>query len=594
MQNAQLKLYIVQFAYSGNGGVASSIPEIGKWLFKLGIKISKDDRISSAVGIDDICDTPITMTRNAAVQNARSMGADFMLMIDSDNEPDVVLGKQPYAKPFWDTSFDFLYERKMRGLPTCVGAPYSGPPPHPTRGGEENPYLFQWENTASDEDHAGFRLAALSRTEAALRKGTGIQPAAALPTGLILYTLDCFDLMTPPYFHYEWEDKYQSQKASTEDVVNTRDLSILGHEKIGEDIVFVNHDAWAGHRKVKTVGPPEIMRTDMVSKMFAEAVMRNVNCTDRIYNVDFESRHKGKDPDEGRKDPSPINGIGDWVPDKEVEPTAEVEDKYGGHPPILPHGLKKDTLIRVVDGNLDHLDEDLKAGEMTAIDEVTSWPEESNGKDDRPPMTRRMIASKSVQSVGNNPTTDDQLEELSNFIETLSKQKPGLRIIEVGSWVGESALAMAQAGNGSSMVFCIDTFAGSDEDDTSAMVHQLGGPSELMRIFLENVGETPNIKLNQGGSTRIADQLDHQDADVILIDTPPSRLDDEIDAWLPHLHPDGFLCGIRHAEVKQKLSERFLPAGCDVRVFESLWFVSNKEYQQCLTRSRSQSSRTES
>ena len=75
MQNAQLKLYIVQFAYSGNGGVASSIPEIGKWLFKLGIKISKDDRISSAVGIDDICDTPITMTRNAAVQNASDVAS---------------------------------------------------------------------------------------------------------------------------------------------------------------------------------------------------------------------------------------------------------------------------------------------------------------------------------------------------------------------------------------------------------------------------------------------------------------------------------------------------------------------------------------
>ena len=79
----------------------------------------------------DIADTPITMCRNRAVQAAQQMSYDLLMMVDSDMSPDLHI-KEPGAKRFWDSSFDFIYSRL--GKPTVIGAPYCGPPLHPTEG----------------------------------------------------------------------------------------------------------------------------------------------------------------------------------------------------------------------------------------------------------------------------------------------------------------------------------------------------------------------------------------------------------------------------------------------------------------------------
>jgi hypothetical protein len=320
MQKQKLDVMVVMFCYAGNGGVATVLPDIATWLTKVTRRMSDDDRIGR-VGIKRAGDIPLTMERNRVVKEAKDRDFDVIVMLDSDNVPDLYLNRRETAKPFWDTSFDLLYERKLKGLPTVVCAPYCGPPPHPVNGGEENVYVFYAESDESDDkdpDKVGaIRFSSYSRQHAALMRG--IQPIAAGPTGCIMYSVDAFDLMPihgmsdqqiledykagkytterarqllrmESWFFYEYTDAYQTRKASTEDVTNTREIQLAGIEKHGEPVVFCNWDAWAGHMKPKCVGAPQPLRIEQVSGVYREAVENNISAADRIVQVDFTEK----------------------------------------------------------------------------------------------------------------------------------------------------------------------------------------------------------------------------------------------------------------------------------------------------------------
>ncbi len=117
---------IVTFSYGGNGGISSEVPDIREWMVPLVANASKDPRIDQ-IRIWNLADTPITMTRNRAVLQARQYGVDCLVMIDSDMKPDMNAGA-PDAKPFFDSSFDFFCQHYSKG-PCVIGAPYCGPPP---------------------------------------------------------------------------------------------------------------------------------------------------------------------------------------------------------------------------------------------------------------------------------------------------------------------------------------------------------------------------------------------------------------------------------------------------------------------------------
>jgi hypothetical protein len=222
----------------------SEDPACTDWLMQRAIEWEQDPRIH-AVFLWSKDDTPITMSRNAAIEAARECGADFILMLDSDMQPDKELIEgDPTAKPFWSTSWDFAYERRMKGEPCVIAAPYCGPPP------VENIYVFQWatEESESVDRLNNFFLAQYGRDQAADMKG--IVEAAALATGLIIIDMEGMKTLEPPYFYYEYADERESKKASTEDVTFTRDLSIIGVQQ------YCNWDSWAGHVKFKIVGKP--------------------------------------------------------------------------------------------------------------------------------------------------------------------------------------------------------------------------------------------------------------------------------------------------------------------------------------------------
>lgn len=263
----KFKVGICTFSYGGNGGISSEVPDIREWMIPLVASAQSDPRID-AIQVWNLSDTPITMTRNRAVIQARQNGCDFLLMVDSDMKPDLYFGSDPLAQQFFQSSFDFLAKHYHKG-PACVGAPYCGPPPN------ECVYVFRWANFQNENPNPDFALEMYDRHTAA--KLAGIQECAALPTGLLMYDMRLFDITEPkqegdkPWFYYEWKDVYCSEKASTEDVTNTRDLSLVGTQKLGYNPVFCNWDAWAGHWKPKCVGKPTPVDASAIASKLKES-----------------------------------------------------------------------------------------------------------------------------------------------------------------------------------------------------------------------------------------------------------------------------------------------------------------------------------
>lgn len=248
-------------------------PDVTDWLVENAQKMKADPRISQ-VRPWRRDDTPITMSRNNAIELALKSGIDFLLMIDSDMALDCYLPSHsiapdwtdPRAKPFWDTSFNFAYRKRQEGQAVVVGAPYCGPPPY------ENVYVFHWQTLQGDMpegDTSDLTLEQYTRDHAATMQG--IQECAALPTGLILIDMKAIEKLSKPWFYYEWDNELETGKASTEDVTFTRDLSLRGIKQ------YCNWDAWAGHWKRKLVGKPRPITASQVSKAFTDAVLKEYN-----------------------------------------------------------------------------------------------------------------------------------------------------------------------------------------------------------------------------------------------------------------------------------------------------------------------------
>jgi hypothetical protein len=253
-------------------------PDVSDWVVETAIKMKADPRIGDIIPWR-LSDTPITMGRNRALKQAKKLGSDFVLMIDSDMKPDCYLptngnkiADDPNAKPFWETAFEHLLQHKG---PAVCAAPYCGPPP------VENVYIFKWTNFNSSRDRANrmaeMKLEQFTRDEAAFR--TGIEEVAALPTGLMLMHTACLDKITEPYTYYEWSDKSESEKASTEDVTFTRDMSLVGIPQ------YCLWDCWAGHWKRICVGKPIVPTVDMIREQLHAGIISGRKSSEKLMMV---------------------------------------------------------------------------------------------------------------------------------------------------------------------------------------------------------------------------------------------------------------------------------------------------------------------
>jgi hypothetical protein len=264
MRERQFSILFAGMPYGGNGGSSQESPNVGEWLIETMMKVSKDPRIEHA-SYTFVSDTPATLSRNRLLNTAVDQGYDFLVFIDSDMYPDVEIAesKDPTAKPFWDSSWEFVMQHYDKG-PCIIAAPYCGPPVY-----EENIYMFRWANRITDNPNPDYKLEQFTRFEAAQR--SGIEPVAALPTGLIIIDTRVVNYITPPWFYYEYSCPKEIQKSSTEDVTFTRDVSIAISNALGYNPCYCNWDSWAGHWKPKVVRKPRIVTAESVADIMKKA-----------------------------------------------------------------------------------------------------------------------------------------------------------------------------------------------------------------------------------------------------------------------------------------------------------------------------------
>jgi len=566
----KLDIFFAMYAFGGNGSVGMQLPEITLWYAKTISEMSKDERIGR-IEVNRFGDIPLTMERNRSVRMAKDRHCDVIVMIDSDNVPDLYLGAKPWAKPFWKTSFDFLYERKLKGLPTVVAAPYCGPPPHPTKGGFENVYVFHGEANESDNDRPQITFQAYSREHAAQMRG--IQSIAAGPTGCIMYSLDSFDLMPvhqksqeqiltefkegkitldrakrllnlQSWFFYEFTDGEQTQKASTEDVTNTREIQLAGLVKHKQPVVFCNWDAWAGHYKPKCVGMPEQIFVEQINEHYLEAVEQCKSIGDEMHEIDYT----------------------DVLQDTHEFPALQEDEEL---PAEIQQILK------------DLNEEPIEATEANAV------PQEE--KKFSFPVIKRMIGPRSVKSVGNmTPPLD--LNALTELVSMVAETRPAqpLRIVEVGSWVGESAIALHNGlGKAGGTIWCIDTWEGTPTDSTGTWAEQYGYDN-LFETFRENIGNLldEDIKVLKGASLDVARSMEPQEVDIVFLDARHEYdgIAEDLRAWLPHVAKNGVLCGhdycMEFPGVVQAVTEFLAEAGMQPMVVNGscVWMFLVHDY----------------
>ncbi len=390
---ATVDVLIACFCYGGNGGVSSIIPELAMWLVRTSIKMKADPRIDRIKPII-LSDTPITLTRNRAIEMAQNEGYDMVLMLDSDNEPDGYVGADPEAKPFWDVAFDFAYDRLLKGEPTVIAAPYCGPPPHPVGvpgvvDMGEVPYLFEWQNNETTEGRVQNKLEIMKRNEAARLKG--IYPVAALPTGVCLFTTSSFEGLKKPYFRYEFNES-GSEKQSTEDVVATRNISLFWRMTRNIDVIYAACDSWALHYKPKRVGKPTVTPIEAVAKDFREAIALNQSVYESKRCVDLGIPPECR-PAEEVIEPTDIDDEG------ELPAAAELEKlvKANGKPRRKRGKADISALIRhkMVEGRkVAIIGPEVPDEELRAISSLGAWKAGTNGG---APYTAAVIGSDTGQ-----------------------------------------------------------------------------------------------------------------------------------------------------------------------------------------------------
>lgn len=554
MQPRKLNVMFAFFPYGGNGGISSEHPNIRNWMVKTVLAAKQDPRIGE-IFHKDFSDTPITMTRNASVEHAKKCGADVLFAVDSDNHPDVLLGQDPSAKPFFDTAFDFIYANYDKG-PHVVGAPYCGPPPF------ENVYVFQWANWNTHRPDHEMRLEPFTREEASHR--TGIEAVAALPTGCIMYDMRAFEYIEPPYFFYEYEGDgipceacgqrkpgTQAKKASTEDVTNTREISMHIALALGYNPVHVAWDCWAGHYKPLCVGKPQLTSISQVSKKYADAVLRKQRLGEKTMM------------------------IGEPMDEMDAPSQSIVQEL--GNPANLAQILDRQYRKILGADFMDDINRQIQE-RMTKVVPV----EDLRKFNARPTGLELSTRADGVELVGM-VTMPDQLNALTEIVRNLAATKQGyLRCIEIGSWVGESAIAIHRGLSFGGGVYCVDTWKGSATDQTRDFVN-MAKDDLVYKTFLKNT-KGLNITACRNESVEYAEVHNGRGIkyDFIYIDADHSygACKADIQAWLPLLAEGGIIAGHDYhcagfPGVTQAVDEMF--AGIQVMQDTNIWWVRQED-----------------
>jgi predicted O-methyltransferase YrrM len=591
--DTKVKLKIAMFSYGGNSGFPHVISGLIPWMVQLTRALDNHPMVGpDGWALQIYSDTPITMTRNQAVCDARKGGFDAIVMLDSDNWPDFFKDEPGQVTNSVVAFLEFAVPRLHKGLPTVIAAPYCGPPPDPHNMRGENIYAFRWERYQHDDPNAPFALEQYSVAEAA--KMAGIHPAGAAATGVMLATLNSFDILDPKdggYFYYEWTDEFQQQKASTEDVTFTRNFSMASQQIHGENCLFVHWDAWAAHIKSKVVGKPRPIAVESITTSFREAVANDHRRGDRMRQADFgipkpsiKAKFDTRVPSEPKnpremsdaelvkrvaalaKPPavSRVNNNGHLhfdETDQELPPKAA--GFINGRPVWLREQDAKDYIASLLEGGM--VPTMVPAETQIAAQEVATQIEQEKVD---PLVRHETICGRSFLNLGWETGQEDMagLQRATTFMEELMGRP--IRCLEVGSWCGASAVAIASSFNlEGSHLWCVDTWMGSPADQTGTWVLYGAQPRRLFDTNTQDLQDEDKVRPIIGESSAVAAKFSQpENLDLIYIDSGHTRseIERDIDCWWRHLSDDGVMMfhdyeDPGHPAVTQVLNERFGP-----------------------------------
>jgi len=236
------------------------------WLVRSCHYLNNHPRIET-VATEAIVDTPVDMSRNRALKRAQELNLQFAVFIDSDMWPDYeFLHNQGQESPekgvqqFLPSALEFALQHDG---PCVVGAPYCTSPP------EERVLVMRWVTVETGAPAGNAQIKSVDRGEAVLLRG--FEEVVALGTGLLLIDMRAIELLPKPWFSYEFKDDAKTEKASTEDIVFTRDLHLLGVPQ------YCFWNAWSGHWKTKMVTKPANIPLANISKAMREVMYDKFN-----------------------------------------------------------------------------------------------------------------------------------------------------------------------------------------------------------------------------------------------------------------------------------------------------------------------------
>lgn len=262
----KVTILIGRLSYNGYERV-----EIANWLVQTALALDDHPRVENVLH-NIVTGYPTPRVRNQIIATAIKVGAHFCVMVDDDMVPDVhspgrcvgydYLPAMPDQQNFFPGALDFMLNHPG---PCVVAAPYCAGPP------EERVLVSRFREIESHNPNAptaGIKLESFTRDEAAER--TGIEMVSSLPTGLMMIDMRFRERLSPPYFHYEYPNDMQTELASTEDTVFSRNLGYLGIPQ------YCAFQSWAAHYKGKVVGRPRRYPMGAVPAAVKEAIRNDV------------------------------------------------------------------------------------------------------------------------------------------------------------------------------------------------------------------------------------------------------------------------------------------------------------------------------
>ncbi len=163
-------------------------------------------------------------------------------------------------------------------------------------------------------------------------------------------------------------------------------------------------------------------------------------------------------------------------------------------------------------------------------------------------------------------TRDEDLVALQQLVRRFD----GPTVVEVGSWLGRSALAML--GGGARQVHCIDTWRGTDDPADETNGHS---PTAIFAAFCHNVGDELARRIwTYRGESAFWARIWKEPVDLVFIDADHryDAVKSDIEAWTRHLKPGGILCGHDYSPAWPSVRRAVEETGPFQHVGLSIWW----------------------